>query len=140
MNAIGANYENALAALEIPGTEFYVPQSTDTMNCETIEANIRLLNTFITTWQSRLRDAERQLIRSRETISNCQKIILALSVKLGSYEAKRTSCAIQVQPPGNESSTPAPIPTEKNSSNLLYWLAGAGVAVYLYKKHKRKKA
>jgi hypothetical protein len=140
---IGANFENALAAIDQPGSEFYVPYPTNEMSCDSVAANIQLLNTFINVWNGRLRDAERQLIRSRETISNCQTIIRILSTKLGQYQVKEQACLNPVI------IEPVPVPDETNTneenenggSGGSSWLlpVALGAAAILFIRSRRKR-
>ncbi len=143
---IGAHYENALAALDIPGSEFYVPYPTDAMSCDSIEANIQLLNTFIGIWNQRLRDAEHEFIRSKETIDNCQTIIKNLSTKLGGYMVRRDVCnaPVVITPPVDNTGedtgdqTGGDTSGGGSSNNTLLWLAVVGVAGYaIYRTRQR---
>lgn len=136
-STIGAHYENALSALDVPGSEFYVPYPSDAMSCDSIAANIQLLNTFIGIWNQRLRDAEHEFIRSQTTINNCQTIIKNLSTKLGGYMARQDVCnnpVVVVVPPvlpgddGGDQSGDNSGDQSGGGSNTMLWVAVIGLA------------
>jgi hypothetical protein len=142
-NTIGANFENALAAIDTPGTEFYVPYVSDAMSCDAVAANMQLLNTFINVWNGRLSDAERQLIRSRETIDNCKKIIYILTSKLGQYQVRQTACdnPVTVEPPVGttpDGSTDSSGNAASGGSSMLVPV-GLALAAILFIRSRNKK-
>jgi len=141
---IGAHYENALAAIDQPGSEFYVPYPTNEMSCDAVEANIQLLNTFIGVWNQRLRDAEHELIRSRETIDNCQTIIKILTTKLGQYQVKQDVCnnPVVATPPAvtdGDIENPEPGAGSGSSNNSLLWIALIGIGGYAFIRSRRNR-
>jgi hypothetical protein len=144
---IGANFENALAAIDQPGTEFYVPYPTDEMSCDSVAANMQLLYTFINVWNDRLREAERQLIKSRATIDNCKKIILILSTKLGQYQVKDQVCKnpvvieppVYVEEPAPGENTNGEGGENSSGSNSLLWPLALGAAAILFIRSRRNK-
>jgi hypothetical protein len=134
---IGSNYENALASLEVPGSEFYVPIPSSAMSCDAVGANMHLLDNFIQVWNGRLYSAQHTLITSKETISNCQKILYSLTSKLGAYQVLKSACDIAALTPAPTPGTPAPAPAQSKTG--LWVLLGLGAAgIYLYKKRNHK--
>jgi hypothetical protein len=141
--SIGAHFENALAAIDQPGTEFYVPYPTEQMSCDAIAANMQLLNNFIGVWNQRLRDAEHELIRSQTTIRNCQTIIQILSTKLGQYQVKQNVCdnPIVITPTVDttmEGDSGGGDNAGGSSSSGILWLLLIGAGVYAYSRRKKK--
>ncbi len=143
-NTIGSNFENALSAIDTPGTEFYVPYPSDAMSCDAVAANMQLLNTFINVWNGRLQDAERQLIKSRATIDNCKKIVYILSTKLGQYQVLQNVCdnPVIVSPPADQTTDGTNEGGENSAaggSSILVPVGLALAAILLIRSRNKKR-